>query len=310
LSKVKKPKNANKHRALSAQQTIPYIAMHPDGICQISGGLYTKTLEYEDINYAVASTEDQSAIISGWSACLNYFDSSLPFQLSFVNRRSRNANRYKVNIPAQEDDFNSIRGEYVEMLKGQIANQGYEIIQTVMLENGRGFALGHHPTAPSPYVTWACYDDKDGKRQYEWGHYGNDRAALEQDFAARVQEYQRLYNVDVRQVEAPGLYKYYSTQRPVDIGTFPKPPRNAPDEIVNYDQRVPVENGSFLAWGHLTYTRPLTKRQASDYDLLSRKWGIDIFRSIREQMKTAAKLAEADRGQAAPKKSAPDRGDR
>ena len=128
MSKAKKQKNANKHRALSAQQTIPYIAMHPDGICQLPGGIYTKTLEYEDINYAVASTEDQTAIISGWSACLNYFDSSLPFQLSFVNRRSRNANRYKVNIPAQEDDFNSIRGEYVEMLKGQIAksNNGIE----------------------------------------------------------------------------------------------------------------------------------------------------------------------------------------
>ena len=129
-------------------------------------------------------------------------------------------------------------------------NQGYEIIQAVMLENGRGFALGHDPAAPSPYVTWACYDDKDGQRQYEWGHYGSDRAALDQDFTARVQEYQRLYNVGVKQTEAPGLYKYYSTQRPVDIGTFPKPPRNAPDEIVNYDQRVPVENGSFLAWGH------------------------------------------------------------
>ena len=128
MSKAKKQRNTSKHRALSAQQTIPYIAMHPDGICQIPGGLYTKTLEYEDINYAVASTEDQTAIISGWSACLNYFDSSLPFQLSFVNRRSRNANRYKVNIPAQEDDFNSIRGEYVEMLKGQIAksNNGIE----------------------------------------------------------------------------------------------------------------------------------------------------------------------------------------
>ena len=46
-------------------------------------------------------------------------------------------------------------------------NQGYEIIQAVMLENGRGFALGHNPAAPSPYVTWACYDDKDGQRQYE-----------------------------------------------------------------------------------------------------------------------------------------------
>ena len=84
-------------------------------------------------------------------------------------------------------------------------NQGYEIIKAVMLENGRGFALGHHPTAPSPYVTWACYDDKDGKRQYEWGHYGSDRATLEQDFTARVQEYQRLYNVDVRQVRLPAF---------------------------------------------------------------------------------------------------------
>ena len=94
------------------------------------------------------------------------------------------------------------------------------------------------------------------------------------------------------------------------IGTFPKPPRNAPDEIVNYDQRVPVENGSFLAWGHLTYTRPLTKRQASDYELRPAPDNPDRPRSIREQMKTAAKQAEADRGQAAPKKNAPDRGDR
>ena len=50
-------------------------------------------------------------------------------------------------------------------------NQGYEITKAVMLENGRGFALGHHPTAPSPYVTWACYDDGKGQRQYEWGHW-------------------------------------------------------------------------------------------------------------------------------------------
>ena len=71
----------------------------------------------------------------------------------------------------------------------------------------------------SRYVTWACYDDKDGQRQYEWGHYGNDRTAMEQDFADRVPDYQRIYNVGIRQTEAPGLYKYYSTQRPVDIGT-------------------------------------------------------------------------------------------
>ena len=123
-----KPKASKRRAVVSAQQTIPYVAMHPDGICQLPGGLYTKTVEYEDINYAVASTEDQAAIFGGWSSFLNYFDSSLPFQLSFVNRRSRSVSRYKVNIPAQQDSFNSIRGEFVDMLKGQIAksNNGIE----------------------------------------------------------------------------------------------------------------------------------------------------------------------------------------
>ena len=122
-----KPKASKRRAVVSAQQTIPYVAMHPDGICQLPGGLYTKTVEYEDINYAVASTEDQTAIFGGWSSFLNYFDSSLPFQLSFVNRRSRSTNRYKVNIPAQHDDFDSIRGEFVDMLKGQIAKSNHGI---------------------------------------------------------------------------------------------------------------------------------------------------------------------------------------
>ena len=114
--------------ALSAQQTIPYLVMHPDGVCQLPGGLYTKTVEYEDINYSVASTEDQTAIFGGWSSFLNYFDSSLPFQLSFINRRSRSRSKYKVNIPPAQDDFDSIRAEFTSMLKNQIAksNNGIE----------------------------------------------------------------------------------------------------------------------------------------------------------------------------------------
>ena len=98
----------------------------------------------------------------------------------------------------------------------------------------------------------------------------------------------------------------------VDIGTFPKPPYNKPDEIFNYDQRVPVENGSFLAWGYLTYTRPLTEKQASDYELRPAPDNPDRPRPIAEQMKNAAKLAEADRGSEAPapQRRQPDRGDR
>jgi len=130
LKETKSKPKENKRRAVSAQQTIPYIAMHPDGVCQLPGGLYSKTLEYEDINYSVASTEDQTAIIGGWSSFLNYFDSSLPFQLSFVNRRTRDRGRYKVNIPDQQDEFDSIRGEFVGMLKNQIAKSNNGILRS------------------------------------------------------------------------------------------------------------------------------------------------------------------------------------
>ena len=192
-------------------------------------------------------------------------------------------------------------------------NQGYSILKTVMLENGRGFALGEHPTAPSPFVTWVCYDDEHGIRQYEWGHYGNDRAALEQDLADRVRDYQRLYKVEIDHTEAPGLYRYYSTQRPVDVGTFPKPPRNAPDEIVNYGQRVPVEGGAFQAWGHLTYTKPLTERQISDYELRPARDNPHLLgkrQSIADRLKEGQRLAGEQRVKSGPGKDAPDREDR
>ncbi len=183
-------------------------------------------------------------------------------------------------------------------------NQGYKIQKAVLLENGRGFALGYHPTAPAPYVTWACYDDERGQRQYEWGHYGYDLTAMETDLLDRVRDYQRIYRVDIKHAEAPGLYKYYSTQRPVDIGTFPKPPHNPPDEIVNYDQRVPVEGGAFLAWGHLTYTKPLTEKTVADYEFRPSPDNPRLHemnpRPIAQQMAEAQKLTDKQCGKTAP----------
>lgn len=64
-----------------------------------------------------------------------------------------------------------------------------------------------------------------------------------------------------------GPFRYYSTQRPVDIGTFPKPPDNKVLDIVNFDKRIPVENEPFHAWGYVEYQKPLTEKQADDYEL-------------------------------------------
>ena len=200
-------------------------------------------------------------------------------------------------------------------------NQGYTILRAAMLENGRGFALGEHPTAPSRYVTWACYDDEHGQRQYEWGHYGNDLNAMEQDFKHRLMEYQRLYKVQIVQVEAPGLYKYYSTQRPVDIGTYPRPKDNLPVAHLNYGERQPVEGESFRSWGELWYRHPLTEQQMSDYELRPARDNPEGCQTvpdrgharkapIKEQIKEARRLASEKREHPAYKKTAPDRGDR
>ena len=120
----------------TAQQTIPYREMLRDGICKVREGFYTKTIEYEDINYSVASSEDQSAIFDGYCGFLNYFDSALPFQMSFINHRSRPGSRYRVNIPPQNDDYNSVRGEFVDMLTGQIAKSNNGITRSKYITFG------------------------------------------------------------------------------------------------------------------------------------------------------------------------------
>ena len=85
---------------------------------------------------------------------------------------------------------------------------------------------------------------------------------------------------------AEGPFRYYSTQRPVDIGTFPKPPGNKVVEIVNFDKRIPVENGTMRAWGYIEYQKPLTEQQADDYELRPATANRSETRSVLEDLKT------------------------
>ena len=109
-------------KAHTAQQTIPYIQMYPDGICKVTGRKYSKTVAFEDINYQLAQADDKTAIFENWCDFLNYFDASVSVQLSFINQGTQRGEAEKaVNIPSQEDAFNSIRTEYRDMLKNQLA---------------------------------------------------------------------------------------------------------------------------------------------------------------------------------------------
>lgn len=105
----------------TAQQTIPYLQMYPDGICRVTEKKYSKSLVFEDINYQLAQADDKTAIFENWCDFLNYFDASVSVQLSFINQGARKEKaQAAIEIPAQDDAFNSIRREYADMLKNQL----------------------------------------------------------------------------------------------------------------------------------------------------------------------------------------------
>ena len=154
---------------------------------------------------------------------------------------------------------------------------GYEIKRSIVFENDRGFALAENPDAVQPFVTWQFTENENGTRDHYWGHFTKSGDAATRDYELRIAEYQKDYGLSER-----GAYKYYSTQRPVDIGTFPKTD-NGPIRIVNFDTREGVEQGLYRAWGYLVYDAPLTETQVDDYKLRAAPDNPDIKDRMREQ---------------------------
>ena len=121
----------------SAQDSIPFQRMFPDGICRVTDSYYTKTVQFQDINYQLNQNEDKTAIFDGWCDFLNYFDSSVRFQLSFVNMSANKDNYARhITISPQGDDFDSIRLEYTQMLQNQLARGNNGLIKTKYLTFG------------------------------------------------------------------------------------------------------------------------------------------------------------------------------
>ena len=121
----------------SAQDSIPFQRMFPDGICRVTDNYYTKTIQFQDINYQLAQQEDQTAIFEEWCSFLNFFDSSIRFELSFMNMATDASNFEKmVRIPYQKDHFNPVRTEYSTMLRRQLAQGNNGLTKTKYLTFG------------------------------------------------------------------------------------------------------------------------------------------------------------------------------
>ena len=129
--KSQKPVPKKDEKKISAQKTIAYKEMARDGICRVKDRCYSKTIRFSDINYQLAQNEDKNAIFENWCDFLNYFDSSIHFQLSFINHKSSMKEFENViRIRPANDDFDEIRMEYAQMLRHQLAKGNNGLVKS------------------------------------------------------------------------------------------------------------------------------------------------------------------------------------
>ena len=118
----------------TAQATIPYEAIYPDGVCRIDRRTFSKCIAFEDISYQLAQPETRTAIFEHLCDLYNYVDASIHVQLSFLNRKVDPVQYAKsFEIAPQGDDFDDIRAEYTAILQKQLASGNNGIVKTKYL---------------------------------------------------------------------------------------------------------------------------------------------------------------------------------
>ena len=118
----------------SAQDTLPFLQMYPDGLCKLDDHTWSKCIEFEDVNYQLAKPDDQTAIFEALCDMYNAHDASIGMQLSLVSRRMNREDFVKrIEIAAQRDHFDHIRELYTQMLRKQLERGNNGLIKTKYL---------------------------------------------------------------------------------------------------------------------------------------------------------------------------------
>lgn len=133
----KKAEQKKKKVPFTAQETLPYKEIYRDGICQTEDRFFSKTIQFFDINYQLAKNDDKTTIFENYCEFLNYFDSSVRFQITFLNQQV-NFDEYSktIDIPPKGDAFDDIRKEYADMLKMQLAKGNNGLVKTKYITFG------------------------------------------------------------------------------------------------------------------------------------------------------------------------------
>jgi len=126
--------NVTTEKPESVQASIPYLAMYPDGVCRVTERLYSKSIEFFDVNYMLAGKDEQTAIFEGLCDFYNYFDPSISVQETFISRRAAKEEFYRlIDIPHTTDGFDRNRDEFGGILKSQLEKGSNGLVRTKYL---------------------------------------------------------------------------------------------------------------------------------------------------------------------------------
>lgn len=104
----------------SAQETIPYKEMLPNGICALENGEFNITIEFDDISYQLAEVEEKKAMFHSYCDFINFFSHEMSVEFSFLNQKVNETIIDKqIQIELKGDNLDIYREEYQKYLKAQ-----------------------------------------------------------------------------------------------------------------------------------------------------------------------------------------------
>ena len=118
----------------SAQDTLPFRQMYPDGLCKLDDTTWSRCIEFADVNYQLAQPDDQTAIFEALCDMYNAHDSSIGMEISLPCRHMNREDFVKrIEIGAQGDDFDDLRELYTQMLRRQLEQGNNGLVKSKLL---------------------------------------------------------------------------------------------------------------------------------------------------------------------------------
>lgn len=118
----------------SAQDTLPFRQMYPDGLCKLDDTTWSRCIEFEDVNYQLAQPDDQTAIFEALCDMYNAHDSSIGMEITLpCHHMNREDFVKRIEIAAQGDNFDDLRELYTQMLRCQLEQGNNGLVKSKLL---------------------------------------------------------------------------------------------------------------------------------------------------------------------------------